>query len=120
MVSHPFLKVLILRKQDNINLAQEKVASELNMPIASSSGEDRMPQLAEAVNHLIQTDFNGLVNILYRLDVSEARLKDVLRQQPGADAGKLIASMMVERQLQKMADRGRFPSSKSIPDDEKW
>jgi hypothetical protein len=108
-----------LTEQDNIFLAHQQLATAFNISLVSSQSA-WLSQLAAAVNHLIQTDFNGLVNILYRLDVSEARLKEVLRQQPDTDAGELIANMMVERQLRKMADRERFTAPNDIPDDEKW
>ena len=121
MVGHPLLKVLILTKQDNINLAYQAIASELNMPVSSFVETDEsMRQLAAAINHLVQVNFSRLVHILYRLDVSEAKLKEVLREQPHADAGELIATMMVERQLKKMADRKHFTPPNDIPDDEKW
>ena len=108
-----------MAEQDNIFLAQQHLAAELNMPPVPA-GEEWMRQLAATINHLIQTDFARLVNILYRLDVSESRLKLLLQQQPDANAGELIANLMIERQLEKIATRNRFRTSNDIPDDEKW
>ncbi|WP_315818669.1 hypothetical protein [Paraflavitalea speifideaquila] len=39
--------------------------------------------------------------MLYRLDVSEPRLKQLLAQETGTNAGELIAALIVERQLEK-------------------
>jgi len=108
-----------LPEQDNIFLAQQELTAALGLPSASS-GEEWTRHLVAAINQLIQTDFNRLVYILYRLDVSESRLNQWLQQEPGTDAGELIARLMVERQLQKIAARNQFRTSHDIPDDEKW
>lgn len=108
-----------MAEQDNIFLVQKQLSAEFNIR-SFSQYEEWMRELAAAINRLIQTDFTALVNILYRLDVSEARLKEVLAQQPGADAGELIAVLMVERQLEKIRTRNQFKQHGDIPDDEKW
>ena len=108
-----------MEEQDNIFLVQQELSAEFNIRLISSH-ENWMKELAAAINRLIQTDFTALVNILYRLDVSEARLKQVLTAQAGVDAGELIAALMVERQLEKARARNRFRQQDDIPDDEKW
>lgn len=62
-------------------------------------------ELSAYVNHLIQTDFNYLVHLLYRIDVSEKKLKEYLKSKPDEDAGNLIAQMMIERQVEKIRTR---------------
>ena len=49
------------------------------------------------INDCIQHDFNKLVQLLYRIDVSEAKLKFILQAHPNEDAGKLIAAVVIER-----------------------
>ena len=108
-----------MSEQDNIFLVQQQLSAEFNIrPVHRY--EEWMRELAATINRLIQTDFNGLVNILYRLDVNEARLKQVLAQEAGTNAGELIASLMVERQLEKINTRNLFKAPNDIPDDEKW
>ena len=51
--------------------------------------------LATQINELIKNDFNLLVQILYRIDVDETRLKQVLNSNPGEDAGKIIAAVII-------------------------
>lgn len=108
-----------MTEQDNIFLVQQQLSEEFNMQPVPHYEEWRS-KLAEVINHLIQTDFTQLVNILYRMDVSETRLKQVLAQEPGANAGQLIAALMVERQLEKINTRSRYRAPNDIPDDEKW
>ena len=49
--------------------------------------------LAARINRLITDDFSGLINLLYRLDISEAKLKKLLSEHPQEDAGKIIAGI---------------------------
>jgi hypothetical protein len=73
------------------------------------------------VNDLINTDFAGLLSILYQLDVSEQKLKELLVNNPSGDAATLIAGLIVERQLQRIETRRNF---RVRPDDateeERW
>lgn len=79
----------------------------LSLPETSTT-EALEPILAERVNAMINTDFAGLVQLLYRIDVSEERLKKILRENMGTDAGLLIARLMIERQWQKIETRRKF------------
>lgn len=56
-----------------------------------------IPDLETIINELIKTDFSKLVQLLYRIDVSEAKLKNILQAHPNEDAGKLIAQIVLER-----------------------
>ena len=56
-----------------------------------------IPQLEDFINECIKTDFSRLVQLLYRIDVSEQKLKTILQANPNEDAGKLIAAVIVER-----------------------
>lgn len=83
---------------------------------------DAMPALEGAlavyINELILHQFNRLVQLLYRIDVSESKLKLLLKEHPEQDAGLLIARLIIERQLKKMETRKQFGSRES--DEEKW
>lgn len=65
-------------------------------------------QLAEKINILIQRDFEALVQLLYRIDVSEKRLRGFLDSDSGEDAGRIIARLIMERQWQKIESRRRY------------
>lgn len=66
-------------------------------------------ELAKEINHLIVHDFAALVQILYRLDVSEAKLKMVLAENPQQDAGMLIAALIIERLKKREEMKKQFP-----------
>ena len=64
--------------------------------------------LADRVNTMITADFNGLISLLYRIDVSETKLKQLLRENAGADSGLLIARLILQRQWQKIETRRKY------------
>lgn len=78
-----------------------------------------LEELAKEINQLILTNFEKLVQLLYRIDVSEAKLKTLLKENPDKDAGKLIALLMVERQLQKLKMQSTSTNDDDC-DEERW
>jgi predicted ATP-grasp superfamily ATP-dependent carboligase len=77
-------------------------------------------QLVDAVNDLVVNDFSALIQILYRLDVSETKIRTALAANPVTDAAELIAKLLLERQLQKLEMRKHFSSVNPVDEDEKW
>lgn len=100
------------------DLAIDQIAIGLRENI---SLEELKEKLSVQINQMIQTDFQKLVSLLYRIDVNETRLKLLLKEYPGEDAGKIIAELIIERQLQKIKSRQQFKRrDKNISDEEKW
>jgi hypothetical protein len=79
-------------------------------------------QLAEKINSLIQRDFGALVQLLYRVDVPEQKLRRMLDDNNGEDAGRLIARLIIERQWQKIETRRQYrqDSDAGAADEERW
>ena len=78
-------------------------------------------QLATHINYLILHHFEQLVSLLYRIDVSEAKIKSLLQNQAGENAGNLIAVLIIERQLQKIKTRKQFSKKNDeFYDEETW
>jgi hypothetical protein len=77
-------------------------------------------QLLLLINQLINTDFEKLASILYRIDVSEKKLKRLLSDNPDTIAGLLIADLVIERLIEKKKSREKFRRDSSISDEEKW
>jgi hypothetical protein len=76
------------------------------------------PDLETIINELIKEDFSKLVQLLYRIDVSEAKLKNILEANPNENAGKLIAEVVIERLAATKKARESFSTkSSSIEDD---
>ena len=89
MKSHPQL-VLVIKKDWDINLDDNLSLEELHH------------RLADYINQLMVNDFNRLLNLLYRIDVNEEKLKTSLKEFYDKDAADVIATLVIERQLQKI------------------
>lgn len=76
------------------------------------------PNLERTINELIKNDFSRLVQILYRIDVSEAKLKNILSENPNEDAGKIIAQVIIERLVATKKARESFNTTPRIDDTE--
>jgi len=104
----------------------EELIKEINnsMAIAASPGislDDLQQLVTVHVNSLIQNDFQKLITVLYRVDVSEFKLKQLLQENRGEDAGKIIGGMIIERQIQKIKTRQQFSSGgNDFSSEEKW
>jgi hypothetical protein len=78
-------------------------------------------QLSEYVNSLIRNNFQQLVSVLYRIDVSEKKLTTLLQPPQQMQAGNIIATLIIERQIEKIKSRKVFSKQPTNPsDEEKW
>lgn len=101
-----------------IKLLQSELAIEMAETVSDS---ELHAQLSTHINTLIKNDFEKLVSYLYRIDVSEEKLKLLLKQNPGEDASDIIATLIIERQQQKIKSRRRFSQRDNHTDtEEKW
>ena len=97
----------------------EEVSKELEVTVKDRSITKQI--LIEKINELINTDFQKLVTILYRMDVSEKKLKQLLNENAGTNAALIIADLMIERQAEKIRSRQQFSKrDENISEDEKW
>ena len=89
-----------------------QILIELSKTIGSVEGSKShsftKQELVDKINELINFDFQRLVSILYRLDISESKLKLLLKENPNVNAGLIIADLMIERQLQKLRSRQQY------------
>ena len=101
-----------------IQQVNEEFAIELPEKI---SLDELQSQLAIHINYLILNHFEQLVSLLYRIDVSEAKIKSLLQNLAGENAGNIIAALIIERQLQKIKSRQQFSKKDDgFDEEEKW
>jgi hypothetical protein len=84
------------------------------------SFEQLQQELAAFINHLINTNFEKLISLLYRIDISEAKLKELLQHNEDKNAGEIIAALIIERQQQKIKTRQMFSRDDDIAEEDKW
>ena len=86
---------------------ESSVNSEVSKKISSQFGlnqtgndEQWMQLFIDKINYLINHDFDQLIQLLYRIDVDETKLKTALRNTQ-RDAAEVIAEMIIEREKVK-------------------
>ena len=82
--------------------------------------ENLRDQLVNLINLLLLHDFNGLVQVLYRVDVSEQKLKKLLQKNQTTDAAVIITDLLIERQEEKIKMKNSFKTGNDISDDDRW
>ena len=65
-------------------------------------------RLVERIIQLLNTNPERLMAILYRIDVSEARVNDIFSTALPPDMPEQIADLVIERQLAKAETRARY------------
>lgn len=100
----------------------EELESALQLPVAASlSYEDIYLLVLRHIRFLLDKDFHQLILLLYRLDVSEEKLRSLLAEQTHVDAGQLITGLIMERIALKIKTRKSFTATAADPDDpERW
>lgn len=81
---------------------------QLNPELVEYRGEDLFEKLSAYINDLVNNNFNLLVSMLYRMDVSESKLRNTLASYSDKSAGDLIAGLMIERELEKIKWRENY------------
>lgn len=115
-----------ISQMENTELIQ-LINNDLAVSLPEAVTYDELHRLLAAhINDLIKNDFEKLVSCLYRIDVNEQKLKLLLQQYAGEDAGNIIALLIIERQEQKIKNRQQSDSDRisqrdnDINEEEKW
>lgn len=98
----------------------EHLVQHITTSLTPQQTKDIQLQLERSINDLIQNNFERLVQLLYRIDVNEKKLKQLLSDHPQTDAATIIARLIIERQLQKVKTRKQFGNNEDIADEDKW
>ena len=100
---------------------REFLQSELAVACPSNSSMEAVIEaLSHRINELIHADFDQLIRLLYRIDVNENKLKSLLKKDAGEDSGRLIASLIIERQLEKLRTRQENKPTKDQTGEDRW
>lgn len=65
-------------------------------------------ELTRIISYLIDKDFNRLLNAMYRIDISEEKLKKALAIDPPDKVAPTIATLIIDRELQKVLTRRKY------------
>lgn len=64
--------------------------------------------LTKQVNYMLDHDFNYLLNALYRIDIPEERIQELLQIKDHSFVGRSIAQAIIEREKQKIITREQY------------
>jgi hypothetical protein len=85
-----------------------------------NSSEKVKKKLMDLLNELINNDFEALIQLLYRIDVNEKKIRDLLNENESKDAASVIANLIIERQLQKIESRKNYRPENDNCNEERW
>ena len=98
-------------KRHELTTALSLIQKDLSLP-ESEINRSEKPELEElhqyltaAIRELLNKDFNQLINILYRIDITESRVSKALHTDDPAQIASELASLVIERELQKVETR---------------
>lgn len=82
--------------------------------------KEQFEKLVNCITVLINTNFPALIQLLYRLDISENKLKENLTNNPGNNSAAIISTIIIERQVEKIISRENIKMNDSQNDEERW
>lgn len=98
------------------------INKDFSLELSHNISEDELAYfLSEHINDMIVHDMPKLIRLLYRVDISEKKLKQMLSENKNYQAGMIIARMVIERQKEKARSRATF--KQDIPnnsEEERW
>lgn len=97
-----------------------RILEEIKPSLPATRKQKLKELLAHYLNELIQHDFAALVQVLYRVDVPEKKLKMVLQERTGEDAGNILAELLIQRQEEKRAMTNSLNISPEDSEEERW
>lgn len=97
-------------------ILQQNLEKETGLILTNNFKEE----LVAFVNQLINKDFEKLVFLLYRIDVRESIIKQLLATPSNNNAGELIAEAIIKRQIEKIESRKLFKQKNNIAEEDKW
>lgn len=74
--------------------------------------EEFRKYLAEKLKHLLDEKFDTLVNILYKIDISEKKLSELFSGENRDSIPDSLADLIIERQFQKIRLRKLYREGK--------
>ena len=98
------------RDRENVRDVSELVVrdfclEEKRESIVTNDLQEFRGNLCKVINHMLDHDFERLLNAMYRLDINEDRFKKILTGQKIENVAQNIADLVINRELQKLITR---------------
>ncbi len=66
--------------------------------------------IAQLIEGMIENDFERFLSIMYRMDISESKLKEVLENSDPGEVYSKIAELVIKREEEKIYWREKYKS----------
>ena len=95
--------------------------TQLHLDLPAVTTENVLEQkLLEFIEHLINTEFEKLIQILYKTYINERDLKKKLEEEPLKSAASIITNMLIVRELEKIESRKKNKKRSNTNDADSW
>lgn len=91
----------LIRK--DLQLDEENFSVEENATL-----DDLKRELIKIVRYLLDNDFNRLLNALYRIDVSEQKVNNIIEKTPPDEIANTLAEAILKREMKKVEYRIKY------------
>jgi hypothetical protein len=95
--------------QETANLLRNNF--ELHEPAYLNNEEQLVNLLLPIIQQLLNRDFEKLLQVCYRVDLDENKLKEILHKSPPGQIAGDLSKAIVNRQLQKVEIRRLYSSN---------
>lgn len=95
-------------KQSALLISKHFGISQSEFDIENQNYAVFLTKLTQIINYLLEKDFQKLLNGLYRIDVSEQKVNEVLHHSAPNAIAKNIAQLVLDRELKKIETRIRY------------
>jgi hypothetical protein len=68
-------------------------------------------KLQPEISELMQKNYQGFMNLLYRIDLNETRLKREISENKAQQVDRIIAELIIKRELQKVVIRSYYDNA---------
>lgn len=96
---------------ERFEVSLDRVASDARPPL-----EVFRDMLAVRLRQIIDHQFSRLAPLLYRIDVDERRVDEIIRRAPFSEVPTLLADLIIERRLLAMETRRRYREERRVGD----
>ncbi len=106
----------MMNSQDIISLSIDQISKGLQLelqhkPKLKDEGDPEkilLAWLTPIIKHLLDTNLERLLHLLYRIDVSELKVKKTLLEASPDEIASSLSILIIQRQLQKIALREKY------------
>lgn len=93
-----------------VNQINKSFEIKSNLLAEVKTDRDLLLLVASYIQELINTDFEHLLWLLYKIDVNEKKIKTALEDSNLENSSIVIAEMIIEREKEKIETRKKYSS----------